>query len=179
MIGQVFRNFTPRGLIAAAAIGIMGAMPAAAQQTAKLSYHWGPTHPAAVFANKFAELVGERSKGALTIQVFPSGQLFGIRDILGGVSSGAVEIGGAVGVVSFPTLNKNYNVTNLPGVFESFEQIRGFFAETEVGKAIMEDVTSAAGIEIIGFNPVGPSAVFTTRENVTGIEGFKGSAPES
>ena len=171
---QFYRKLSPRGLIAAAAIGIMSALPAAAQQTARLSYHWGPQHPSAVFANRFAELVGERSGGELTIQVFPSGQLFGIRDVLGGVSSGAVEIGAAVGVVSFPPLDRNYNVTNLPGVFASYDQIRGFFDETEAGRAVMDNIRSAAGIEIIGFNPVGPSALFTTRENINGIEDFEG-----
>lgn len=164
----------PKGLITTTILGLAAAIPAQAQQSVKLSYHWGPKHPASAFANEFAERITERSNGELTVQVFPSGQLFGIRDVLGGVSSGAVQIGMAVGVASFPPLNKNYYVTTLPGVFSSYEDIRGYFDETESGKAIMNDITSSAGIEIVGYNPVGPSALFTTRENVTSIKDYEG-----
>jgi TRAP-type C4-dicarboxylate transport system substrate-binding protein len=80
----------------------------------------------------------------------------------------------AVGVVSFPPLNKNYNVTSLPGVFSSYDQIRGFFSDTETGRAIMEDIKSSAGIDIIGYDPVGPSAVFTTREDIASIGDYEG-----
>lgn len=162
------------GALIAAAVTMAGAVPALSEQVAKLSYHWGPKHPAAGFADEFAKRVTERSGGELTIQVFPSGQLFGIRDVLGGVSSGAVDIGMAVGIVSFPPLNKNYDVATLPGVFSGFDQIRGFFADTEAGQAIIGDIESSAGIKIIGYDPVGPSAVFTTRENVTSIDDYEG-----
>ncbi|WP_163852184.1 TRAP transporter substrate-binding protein [Pseudooceanicola aestuarii] len=174
MFKHLKRTALPQGLITGVILGLAAAMPAQAQQSAKLSYHWGPKHPASAFANEFAERITERSDGALSVQVFPSGQLFGIRDVLGGVSSGAVQIGMAVGVVSFPPLNKNYYVTTLPGVFGSYDEIRGFFDETEAGRGIMDDITSSAGIEIVGYNPVGPSALFTTRENVTSIKDYEG-----
>lgn len=173
MLKRLTGRILPAAMVAGAMLGVAGSLPAEAQQTVKLSYHWGPKHPAAAFANKFAEEVTERSNGELDVQVFPSGQLFGIRDVLGGVSSDAVQIGMAVGVVSFPPLNKNYNVTALPGVFGGFEEIRGFFADTEEGKAIMEDITSSAGIEIIGYDPVGPSAVFTTQD-VSSVADYEG-----
>lgn len=165
------------GRTAAAAL-IAGAMlvaaPVAAQQKVQLSYHWGPTHPAAGFANQFAERVTERSDGALDVQVFPSGQLFGIRDVLGGVASGAVQVGMAVGIVSFPPINSDYNVTAMPGMFDSFEQMRGFFDETEAGQALMQDMQSKTGIRIVGRNPVGPIAVFSAKDDLSSVDSLAG-----
>ena len=63
----------------------------------------------------------------MKIEVYPSKQLFGIREVMGAVTSGAVELGGIVGVVSFPPINKNFNVASFPGLFNSWEQQRGFF----------------------------------------------------
>lgn len=174
MFEYLKRTTLSQNLITATILGLVTVIPAQAQQSVKLSYHWGPKHPASAFANEFAERITERSNGELSVQVFPSGQLFGIRDVLGGVSSGAVQIGMAVGVASFPPLNKNYYVTTLPGVFGSYEEIRGYFDDTETGQAIMKDITSSAGIKIVGYNPVGPSALFTTRENVTSIKDYEG-----
>ena len=39
---------------------------------------------------------------------------------MGAVTSGAVELGGIVGVVSFPPINKNFNVASFPGLFNSW-----------------------------------------------------------
>ncbi|CAN0432894.1 unnamed protein product, partial [Discosporangium mesarthrocarpum] len=38
----------------------------------------------------------ERLKGRLRIDVFPAGQLFGIREIMGALASGSVELGAVV-----------------------------------------------------------------------------------
>ena len=51
---------------------------------------------------------------------------FGIREIIGGITSGAVDLGG-IGVVGFPKINKNFNVATIPSLFDSFEQQREFF----------------------------------------------------
>ena len=93
----------------------------------RLSVHWSPKHHSAKHAQIFADEVNKRAKGKLKIEVYPSKQLFGIREVMGAVTSGAVELGGIVGVVSFPPINKNFNVASFPGLFNSWEQQRGFF----------------------------------------------------
>ncbi len=78
-------------------------MPASAEQIiARMSGHWSPTHQSSIHAQMFADEVTKRSNGRLKIEYYPSKQLFGIREVLGAVTSGAVELGGVVGVVSFP-----------------------------------------------------------------------------
>ena len=71
--------------------------------------------------------------------VYPSKQLFGIREVMGAVTSGAVELGGIVGVVSFPPINKNFNVASFPGLFNSWSN-KGVFKILK-GKEIWGELT--------------------------------------
>ena len=48
---------------------------------------------------------------------------------MGGITSGAVDLGGVVGVVGFPKINKNFNVATIPGLFDSFEQQTRIFSK--------------------------------------------------
>jgi TRAP-type C4-dicarboxylate transport system substrate-binding protein len=146
----------------------------AEQFTARLSGHWSPKHQSAIHSQLFADEVTKRSDGRLKIDFYPSKQLFGIREVLGAVTSGAVELGGIVGVVSFPSINKNFNVASFPGLFESYEQQRGFFKESSMGKSIWSDITKKSNSKLIMYNPVGPVMTFSGKRELTGVEAMKG-----
>ncbi len=155
--------------------GIFGPSAARAEEiVARLSYHWAPAHQSAIFAEEFAKRVNERSGGRLKIETYPSGQLFGIREIMGALTSGAVEMGGVVGLVSFPPVNKNYNVEAVPGMFDGFDSLRGFFRETDAGKAVWNDVLKRTRTEFIGYNPTGPYMTFSAVRPLTTPEAFEG-----
>ena len=70
------------------------------QIVARMSGHWSPTHQSSIHSQMFADEVTKRSGGRLKIEYYPSKQLFGIREVLGAITSGAVELGGVVGVVA-------------------------------------------------------------------------------
>ena len=120
-----------------------------AEIVGRLSVHWSPKHHSAKHAQIFADEVNKRAKGKLKIEVYPSKQLFGIREVMGAVTSGAVELGGIVGVVSFPPINKNFNVASFPGLFNSWEQQRGFFQNSSKGKEIWGDLTKKTNSTLI------------------------------
>lgn len=164
---------------ASLAIGL-GVLPATAQDhVARLSVHWSPTHHSAVHAQMFADEVNRRAEGRLRIDVFPSGQLFGIREQLGAVTSGAVELGGIVGIVSFPPINKNYNVAAYPGLFDSYEEQRAFFFESEAGQEIWGDIAAKSNSTLLMFDPVGPVMTFSAAralDSVAAMEGLKARA---
>ena len=65
---------------------------AAENLIARMSGHWSPKHQSAIHSQIFADEVTKRSNGRLTIQFFPSKQLFGIREVMGAITSGAVEL---------------------------------------------------------------------------------------
>ena len=82
-----------------------------------------------------------KQKGFTLIELLVVVAIIGIREVMGAVTSGAVELGGIVGVVSFPPINKNFNVASFPGLFNSWEQQRGFFQNSPKGKEIWGELT--------------------------------------
>ena len=149
--------------------------PAFAQESvARMSFHWGPKHSAAIMSDKFAAEVNARAKGRLKIEVYKSGQLFGIRETMGAVTSGAVQIGGLVGVVAMPTIDSNYNVTSFPGYFKSFEQMRGFFKDTPEGRRVWDNLLKKTNSVLIFNNPLGPYMSFSVKSDMTSVAKFRG-----
>ena len=147
----------------------------AQEYTARISGHWPPKHQSAIHAQLFADEVTKRSDGRLKVEFYPSKQLgFGIREVMGAVTSGAVEMGGVVGVVSFPSINKNFNVASFPGMFDSYEEQRGFFLESETGKQIWSNITEKTNSKLIMYNPVGPVMTLSAKRELTGVDAMKG-----
>ena len=163
------------GAAAFVAASFGAAQPASAQEiVARFSYHWAPAHQSAIFAQKFADRVNERGKGKIRIETFPSGQLFGIREVMGALTSGAVELGGVVGVVSFPPVDKNYNIEGMPGMWKSFDHLRTFFNEDETGQRIWKNILDRPRTQFIGYNPTGPYMTFSAVRPLTTPESFEG-----
>lgn len=159
------------GLVAGA---LLAPNMATAEIVARLSYHWAPKHHSAIYSQEFADRVNARGEGKIRIETFPSGQLFGIREIMGALTAGSVQLGGVVGTVSFPPVNRNYNVEALPGVFQDFEHLRKFFRETEPGQAIWDDVLNRTRTKFLAYNPTGPFMSFTSQRPLTSPEAYQG-----
>ncbi|WP_299565532.1 TRAP transporter substrate-binding protein [uncultured Sulfitobacter sp.] len=167
------RTVTTLGLgLAAGSVWISAA--SADEIVARLSYHWAPKHHSAIFCQEFADRVNARGEGKIRVETFPSGQLFGIREVMGALTAGSVQLGGVVGTVSFPPVNRNYNVEALPGVFENFDHLRKFFRETEVGQEIWDDVLTRTRTKFLAYNPTGPFMSFTAERPLTSPEAFEG-----
>lgn len=150
-------------------------IPVSAEQiVARMSGHWSPTHQSSIHAQMFADEVTKRSDGRLKIEYYPSKQLFGIREVLGAITSGAVELGGVVGVVSFPPINKNFNVASYPGLFDSYAEQRGFFRDSTKGREIWDDITKKSNSQLVMYNPVGPVMTFSSSRELSSIDVMKG-----
>ncbi|MDF1719434.1 MAG: TRAP transporter substrate-binding protein DctP [Minwuia sp.] len=163
-----------RGAALATALALSAGSASAEEMVAKFSSHWGPQHPASVQAIKFIDRVNERLKGKLRIDVFLAGQLFGIREIMGALASGSVELGAIVGIVSFPPINRNYNVTAFPGYFKSFEDQREFFATDPKGKEVWENILTRTRTAVVAYNPVGPAAIYSSANKLETVESMAG-----
>jgi len=92
---------------------------------------------------------------------------------MAGVTSGAVDLGGVVGVVGFPKINKNFNVATIPGLFASFEQQREFFLKSDKGSEIWGDLLNKTNSTLIMYNPVGPVMTFSGARELTGVDAMK------
>ena len=176
---MTFRESTQRlkvscAVVAVGAISLILTSAVSAQEyTARLSVHWGPTHHSAIHAKMFADEVNKRADGRLRIDYFPSGQLFGIREQLGAVTSGAIEMGGIVAVVSFPPINKNFNVVSITGMFDSYGEQRAFFQDDPTGKAVWDDITTKSDSVLLMYDPVGHVMTFSSQE-LNGVKSMSG-----
>ena len=106
ILNKFVNTAKPAALAVILAVSFAPMQAAAEQIVARMSGHWSPKHQSSIHAQMFADEVTKRSNGRLKIEYYPSKQLFGIREVLGAVTSGAVELGGVVGVVSFPQLTR-------------------------------------------------------------------------
>jgi len=108
-------------LLALAALSLCAVTPAfAAKYNFKLAHVITPGTPIDVAANRFADLVKERTHGDIEIKVFPAGQLGGERAIIEGVQLGTIEMSftttGAIGGFA-----PEFQVLDLPFLFPSYE----------------------------------------------------------
>lgn len=161
------------GLALFASLALYGAQ-AAAQVAARLSYHWAVDHESAVMSKKFTDEVNRRGAGRIRIDAFPSGQLYTIRQVLGALSAGSVELGGVVTHNQFPSVERDWNVVQFPNVFESIEHQRRFFSETPEGKALRERILQKTGLVHLAYVPTGPYVTFSTKSDLSTVASMKG-----
>lgn len=140
---------------------------------ARLSYHWGPKHYSAIMADKFARECKKATNGRLQIEVFPSGQLYSIAQIVPALSQGGVDLGGVLGVL-FMRADKNFFLAGMQRFFNSFQQKRDFWEKTTQGRKYWNALQKKLGIKILAYIPVGPSCYFTTERPLDSVAAFKG-----
>ena len=90
------------------------------------------------------------------------------------MTSGAVQLGGIVGVVSFPPINKDFNIANFPGLFRDYQQQRDFFTNTEAGRGIWEKIQEKSNTVRVMFDPVGPILTMSSKRELTGVKAMEG-----
>lgn len=143
------KQFTLRSLIAAAT---MLTASLAQAETLTLSTPDPDTSEITVAANKFAELVAEKTNGEVTVKVFPNGTLYG------GDPSAAVKqlAGGSLDMLVLATslyanFNPKFSAISIPYLFDDEAQLRSYLAG-EPGKELIADL-DAIGIKGINLWP--------------------------
>lgn len=155
-------------------IGVVSQPISAEEIVGRLSYHWSPTHTSAVYAEKFAEKVNERTKGRLRIETYPNKQLFGIREIVGALTAGSVELGAVIGIVGFPSVVKDFNIASFPGMWASFEHQRKFFGEDPEGQKLWTAVLDKTKTKLVMYDPVGPVLSCSTKSPMDSVASYEG-----
>jgi tripartite ATP-independent transporter DctP family solute receptor len=140
------RTRSLRGLLVAAAVLVAGA--ASAQTELTLSTPDPDTSEITVAANKFAELVAEKTNGEVTLKVFPNGTLYG------GDPSGAVKqlAGGSLDMLLLSTslyanFNPKFTAISIPYLFDNTDQLRAYL-QGDLGNELL------AGLDGIGIKGI-------------------------
>ena len=146
---------------------------ATAEDTYTLKMHMsvGSTDPVYASAEKFAELVGEKTGGKVTFELYPSSSLGVTQDCLEGLSMRACDVV-YDSMSNMSTWTELANVEALPYMYNDVDHFRAVW-EGEVGEQIRNDVGDAAGLKVMGCGLQG-IRVMTGNKPVTCVEDVQG-----
>lgn len=114
----------------------------------KFAHVVNPTTAKGKAAEKFKELIEERTDGQITVEVFPDSQLGSDREILEQMQSGAIQMNAPfTGVL--PSFSKEYEVFDLPYLFEDRDHANEA-TNGELGSMLGEKLKSQ-GLHVLGF----------------------------
>ena len=120
---------------------VWSALPAQAVTTIRLGLVTTPGTAQHVCAEKFKELVAQRSKGELEVKIFHSGSLGSETDILQQVQMGAVDMA-IITLGPFDTFVPEVKVVSFPFLFKNFEQVDAVL-DGPVGREVLDSLKRA------------------------------------
>lgn len=119
--------------------------------TIKFSHVVTPETPKGMAADRFKELVEEKSDGRITVEVYSNSELYGDEDELQALQSGAVQML-APASAKFTTIAPQLQVLDLPFIFDDVDDIPEIVSpDSDVGKAIYENERLASkNVQVLG-----------------------------
>jgi tripartite ATP-independent transporter DctP family solute receptor len=169
-------------LVTFAVAALVGTGAAAADQkfTFNLSHQMAADHTLNLVANKFAESVKEKTKGNVTIKVFPSGALGAEKDNAAGLRSGMLDMG-IVAVEQYPSFVPESAVLVLPYLYRDYDHVDKVL-NSDVAKDIQKMILDKTNIRVLTFMPMAFRQMFTVDKEIRGaadLKGLKMRVPES
>lgn len=120
------------------------AAPTSGGTAATPTYVWkcahvaSPDNPYNLGLLKMAELLKERSNGAIQMDVFPSSQLGGERDILEGLQLGTIDVC-LVSTAPVANFSKSFYVFDLPYLFSDLDSTYEVL-DGDIGQTLLKDI---------------------------------------
>lgn len=139
--------------------------------TLKMHMSVATTEPLYQSAEKFAELVEEKTDGNVKLELYPSSSLGVTADCLEGLSMRACDIV-YDSMSNLSTWTELANVEAIPYMYNDVEHFRAVW-EGELGEQIRKEVGDAAGVKVMG-NALMGVRVVTTNKPVTKVEDVHG-----
>ncbi|MDC3412059.1 TRAP transporter substrate-binding protein [Aquibacillus sp. 3ASR75-11] len=133
-------------------------------------------HPWNKTAEKFAELVNEKTDGKLQIEIYPNEQLGSETEVLNGIKAGTVDM-----TISGETMQNwapEAALMAVPYLFQSEEQVKSV-VEGEIGKEIESAIKEKVGVTPLYYHLRAPRNL-TSKEPIktpADLEGFKMRVP--
>lgn len=163
--------FRPLLGAAVVAISMVLAAPTLAQNF-RLAHHHPVNGQIDVAAKKFAELVSEKSGGAITIQIFPGAQLGQELEAFDLLNQGGIDIT----LTSTPLLDRVYPpmaMTVLPFVFRDWDHVQAAF-QGEFGEALADGVRQNSETEILAWLGLGFKDMMFRGDALTSLDSLAG-----
>lgn len=133
-----------------------------------------PSHPFVRGANRFAELVAEKSEGRITVDIYDSGQLGSVQDHIQNTQTGALDMTmmqpGSLVDLGYTDLN----VVSLPFIFRDKDHGWEFVA-SDLGVSMLDGM-GGAGTRLVGvgYYVESPRNMFFRNRPVTTLDDMQG-----
>ena len=143
----------------------------AATQTLSLGHAVATTDPTHIGATKFAQIVSEKSQGSLKIDIFPSAQLGGDREMIEAVRVGTLHIywGPTAPQTAFIP---QYKVLDLPFLFRDREHVFKVL-DGDIGTDLLRQ-WEAKGIKGLAYADNGFREMLTRTKRIYSVADLKG-----
>lgn len=119
----------------------------------------------------FKERVEENTKGKVTIDIYPSSQLGGDRDLIESVSIGSVKMGG-ISVGTFSNITSAFLALQLPFLIENGDESFQLYQSEIIAETAMKELEKV-NMKGLGFIPTG-FFQFGGNKSVASLEDMKG-----
>lgn len=132
------------------------------------------SHPMAMSAKKFSEIVSQKSNGRIQIEVYTSGQLGDEKTMIQGVQMGAIDFtrANANGLGDYGI--KKMNLFALPFVFRDRDHIWKVL-DSDLGKDILASVQSSGSKMVgVGWMEEGARSFFFRNKDVKSVKDMQG-----
>jgi C4-dicarboxylate-binding protein DctP len=151
--GEVMRSMLKSALVAATIIA--APMVVQAETVIRVTLQLPETHSLGQNWMAFKDIIEEKSGGELTVQLFPSAQLFKDKEVPGAVGSGAIEAGSAF-LGRFTGAVPAVDVVNLPFIFRDEAHLRASVATGSPMRNILDDaVVKETGAKVLWWQAFG------------------------
>jgi TRAP-type transport system periplasmic protein len=151
---------------------LIGAAAAQYKATMKLASTQAMDHPLNVGAQKFADLVKERSNGRIEIKIYPSNQLGkGEREFAEGLQQGSIDLT-PISTGPLGGFSPSINILDLPFMFRDFNHV-DLVMDGPIGRKLLDDL-ERAGIKGLAFWENGFRHLTNAKRQVVKVEDGKG-----
>lgn len=162
------------GLLGCLAVGLVSIDPALAQGktvTIRIASAFEQSTDMMQAAKRFADLVNERSKGAIDVTLFPGGQMGGEKDIVEALKIGELEMG-VLGTYPIVSLTPKYSFFDAPFVFRDKEHVYKTW-NGKLGDEVRDAFRKSHGVRAVGMMGRGYRHI-TSNEPVNSVDDLKG-----
>ncbi len=128
-------------------------------------------------ALKFKEELEKRSKGAITLNIYPNSTLGGDRDLVEGMQMGTVDFGLIAGVLG--NFEETIGLLELPYLFDSQEEFNKII-HGAIGQEIADKLLAKSGVRILNWWDRGPRETTANKpiNSLADLKGLKIRLPE-
>lgn len=142
------------------------------KMTLKFGHPYNETHPLSLGAQRFADLVKERSGGNINVQVFPDGTIGSSTDLVEAMRINVVDIA-LVPTTNVASFFPKLDIFYLPFIFRDRHHAYAV-SDGEIGKTMYEEMREKVGIRTLAMYESGFRTITTRDKQIVSPDDMKG-----